>query len=126
MITFKVEDLKNMNAQLKAFSDFLRSLNVSEDDVFLCRLVSCELIANVIRHGGEAADFTGELLSDKISITVTAESQKNVNLTPPIPDVFAESGRGLYIINAVSLNGINRGERGELRVYIKRTHENNV
>lgn len=121
MISFKVENLKNMNAQLKCFLDFLRSVNVSEDDVFYCRLVSCELIANVIRHGGEAADFRGELLSDKISITVTADSQENVDLNPALPDVFAENGRGLYIINAVSVDGINRGERGELKVYIKRT-----
>ena len=94
MISFRVENLKNMNAQLKAFLDFLRSLDVPEDDVFFSRLVACELIANVLRHGGEAAAFTGELLSDKISITVTAESQKNVNLTPSLPDVFAENGRG--------------------------------
>lgn len=121
MITFKVESLKNMNAQLKAFLDFLRSVGVPEDDVFYCRLVACELIANVLRHGGEAADFAGELFADKISISVTAESQKNLNLKPSLPEAFAESGRGLYIINAVSINGINRGESGELKVYIKRT-----
>lgn len=121
MVSFKVENLKNMNAQLKAFTDFLRSCDIDENDVFLCRLVSCELISNVIIHGGESADFKGELLDDKISISVTAESQRDINLTPSRPDVFAESGRGLYIINAVSLNGVNRGEGGELSVFIKRT-----
>lgn len=121
MIRFKVENLKSMNARLNAFTDFLRSCGIAEDDVFLCRLVSCELIANVIRHGGETADFAGELLADKISITVAAESRKNFDLNPPLPDVFSEGGRGLYIINEVSVNGINRGEDGELRVFIKRT-----
>lgn len=121
MITFKVDNLKNMNVQLGAFADFLKSQQLADEDVFLSRLVSCELISNVIRHGGDCAVFKGELLGDKISITVTARSQANINLNPAMPDVFSEGGRGLYIINAVSMNGIERGEEGELRVFIKRT-----
>lgn len=121
MITFKVDNLANMNAQLRVFADFLRAQKLADEDVFLSRLVSCELISNVIRHGGDSAEFKGELMVDKISITVTARSQANINLNPAMPDVFSEGGRGLYIINAVSMNGIERGEDGELRVYIKRT-----
>lgn len=121
MITFKVDNLKNMNAQLRAFAEFLKDRNIADEDVFLSRLVSCELISNVIRHGGDAAEFKGELLVDKISITVTARCQSNINLSPAKPDVLSEGGRGLYIINAVSMNGIERGNDGELRVYIKRS-----
>lgn len=121
IVEFRVDDLKAMNTKLAAFSDFLRSQQIADEDVFFCRLVSCELISNVIRHGGESAGFRGELMPDKITITVTAQSQKDLPLCPEKPDVFAESGRGLYIINAVSSGGIERGEDGELRVYIKRT-----
>lgn len=121
MITFKVDNLKSMNAQVSVFADFLKAQDIAEEDVFLSRLVSCELISNVIRHGGDIAFFKGELLLDKISISVTAESQKGINLTPPKPEVLSEGGRGLYIINAVSMSGIERGEDGELKVYIKRT-----
>lgn len=121
MITFKVDNLKNMNIELSAFVDFLRAQNIADEDVFLSRLVSCELISNVIRHSGETAEFKGELLIDKISITVTAQSQSVINLTPAKPSVLSEGGRGLYIINAVSMNGIERLPNGELRVYIKRT-----
>ena len=121
MITFKVDNLKNMNVELGTFVDFLKAQQISDEDVFLSRLVSCELISNVIRHSGETAEFKGELLLDKISITVTARCQSEIDLTPVKPNVLSESGRGLYIINAVSMNGIERGENGELRVYIKRT-----
>lgn len=110
-----------MSAQLAAFAEFLKSSDIAEEDVFLSRLVSCELISNVIRHGGEAAVFRGELLADKISISVTALSQEGIDLTPVKPDLLSESGRGIYIINAVSMDGIARGENGELRVNIKRT-----
>ena len=34
MITFKVDNLKNMNACLEQFLQFLRSSDVSDDDVF--------------------------------------------------------------------------------------------
>lgn len=110
-----------MNIKLGAFTEFLKARDISDEDVFLSRLVSCELISNVIRHGGDTAEFKGELMVDKISITVTAKSQADINLNPSKPSVFAEGGRGLYIINAVSMNGIERGEGGELRVFIKRT-----
>ena len=59
MITFKVDNLKNMNDCLKPFLEFLRSFGVTDDDVFDSRLVSCELITNVIRHLGETANFEG-------------------------------------------------------------------
>ncbi len=121
MITFKVDNLKNMNTQLRAFADFLRGQNIADEDIFLSRLASCELITNVIRHSGEAAEFKGELLVDRIAITVTADCQRGLDLKAEAPDVFAEGGRGLYIVNCISINGIERGDCGELRVYIKRT-----
>ncbi len=117
MITFKVDNLKNMNAELKAFADFLRSRDIADEQVFLSRLVSCELITNVIRHGGEAALFRGTVLVDKIEISVRAQSLDGVNLNPSLPDVLAENGRGMYIIKSVG--EVERGAAGELRVYIK-------
>ena len=35
-------------------------------------------------------------------------------------DVFSESGRGLYIVRSVIWGDIERGEKGEVTVYIKR------
>lgn len=121
MVVFKIDDLQNMTARLKIFADFLREQNVTEEDVFFSRLVSCELLSNVIRHGGGTAEFKGTLLSDRIEISVTAKGQEGVNLTPAKPEVLSEGGRGIYIINAVSMSGIQRGEGGELKVYIRRT-----
>ena len=101
MITFKVDNLKNMNAELKSFADFLRLSGADDDDIFASKLVSCELITNVIRHGGDEAEFTGTLTGDRIIITVSAESLKGVDISRPAPDVFAESGRGLYIVKSI-------------------------
>ena len=40
MVTFKVNDLKNMNSQLKAFSEFLRLGGAGDDDIF-ASIVAC-------------------------------------------------------------------------------------
>lgn len=118
MITFKVDNLKLMNSELRAFAEFLRLNSISDEDIFASRLVSCELITNVIRHSGEAAEFTGELLPNAISITVTAKSLEGLNICTDVPDVFAESGRGLYIVRC--FGEIEKSEGGGLRVSIKR------
>ena len=119
MISFKIDNLKTMGTHLKTFADFLRLEGADDEDIFASKLVSCELITNVIRHGGDSAEFTGSLSHDTIVISVTAESFKNLDLSRPAPDVFAESGRGLYIIKSIC-SDIERGECGEIKVMITR------
>lgn len=102
MITFKVDDIRNMNAELRRFLDYLISCNVDEDTVFDSRLVSCELITNVLRHCKGAACFSGSLSGGDIIISVRPTVPTGKITVPELPDIFAESGRGLYIVNAVS------------------------
>lgn len=123
MISFKIDSLKNMSTHLKTFADFLRLSGADDEDIFASKLVSCELITNVIRHGGDSAEFTGTLSSDTIIISVTAESFKNLDISRPAPDVFAESGRGLYIIKSIC-SDIERGASGEIKVLIRRHCQN--
>ena len=118
MVTFKVDDLKQMNERLRAFADYLRSESVKEEDVFASRIVSCELISNVIIHGGGCADFCGELLSDFIKIAVNAAGFDGVNISPPMPDVLAENGRGMYIVRSICTL-VEKTDTG-IRVLVKR------
>lgn len=118
MITFKVDDLKEMSARLKTFAEDLRGCGVAEEDVFATRLVSSELISNVIIHGGEGAELKCELSEDKICISVLSPSFKGVNLSPPKPDVLQENGRGMYIVKSICLGEIERCDDG-VKVFIK-------
>ena len=102
MISFKVDDLREMNASLKKFLDYLESENVDADCVFDSRLVSCELISNVLKHCGEAAYFNGTLTCEEVVIDVRSERSMGVIPKSTLPEALAESGRGLYIVNAVS------------------------
>ena len=118
MITFKVDDLKEMSARLKTFAEDLRAFGVAEEDIFASRLVSSELISNVIIHGGEGAELECELADGKICIRVLSPSFNGVNLTPPKPDVLQESGRGMYIVRSICLGEIERCNDG-VKVFIK-------
>ncbi|MDE6667301.1 MAG: ATP-binding protein [Clostridia bacterium] len=118
MITFKVDDLKEMSANLKTFAEALRGFGVAEEDIFASRLVSSELISNVIIHGGEGAELECELLDGKICIRVLSPSFNGVNLYPPKPDVLQESGRGMYIVRSICLGEIERCTDG-VKVFIK-------
>lgn len=121
MITFKVDNLKNMNDCLKPFLDFLLRSGVTDDDVFDSRLVSCELITNVIRHLGETASFEGAVNAENIVISVSSESTDGKKIYAALPDVFAESGRGLYIVKAICCGNVE-SDGCSVKVYIKR-HE---
>lgn len=120
MISFKVDDLKFMNAELKTFLDFLEDEEVCEDGVFDSRLVACELITNVLRHEGETALFSGALCGDRVEIFVSSEGGgASFSVRATLPDVFAESGRGLYIINALCDGKVtleNGGVKAEVTV----------
>jgi anti-sigma regulatory factor (Ser/Thr protein kinase) len=101
MITFEVDDLKKMNSALQNFLNFLAGEDVCEDDLFDSRLVSCELITNVVRHCGEIARFSGDKNGNRIVIKVSSKNTSGCVIKPTLPDVFAESGRGLYIVNTI-------------------------
>ena len=102
MITFEIDDIRDMNVELKRFLEFLQSCGADDDALFDSRLVSCELITNVLRHCGGRAVFKGGLSGGVIEITVSAQNPTGEIRVPDLPSVLAESGRGLYIVNAVS------------------------
>lgn len=102
MITFEVDDLREMNTELAEFLDYLQGLGVDDDAVFNSRLISCELITNVLRHCGGSACFSGVFDNGEIVITVCATKPSGEICVPDLPSALAEGGRGLYIVNAIS------------------------
>ncbi len=119
MISFKVDDISNMNAALKEFLDYLEGENVDDDAVFDSRLVSCELITNVLRHCGGTACFSGVLNESGVVISVCATRPAGEISIPSLPCVLAEGGRGLYIVNSVSGGNVVISG-GKVTVTIKR------
>ena len=107
-----------MSESLADFSRRLKSLGIREDAIFFSRLAGCELMTNAIRHGGAEAEFEGEILADRIRITVTS-ADGSFALSATLPDLLSESGRGLYIVRSVCIGEIERDGKA-LTVYIKK------
>lgn len=91
---------------------------VREDAIFFSRLAGCELMTNAIIHGGAEASFEGEILADRIRITVTSVDG-SFAISATLPDLMSESGRGLYIVKSICIGEIERDGKA-LTVYIKR------
>ncbi|MCD8201515.1 MAG: ATP-binding protein [Clostridia bacterium] len=97
MISRKISDISQIDEILGEFSSHLTDCNLSDDAVFRSRLVACELLSNVFRHGGDEASFDGELRGDAVRIAVTGGSPALIS-DIYLPDVYEEKGRGLYIV----------------------------
>lgn len=115
---FEISDFEMMEAALRSFEAFLLRQNVDEEAVFDSRLISCELLSNVLQHTKGRAFLRGNICGDYIEIEVNS----TVRYRPPdktvCSDVYADSGRGLYLVDCLS----ERREctpSGGIKVYIK-------
>lgn len=119
MIKFELDDIRDLNARLNCFIDYLENFGVDDDGVFYSRLVACELLTNALRHSGGTACFSGLFSDGDVVITVRTDKAVDGLKIPSLPDALQESGRGLYIINAVS-DGNVVFEGGNVTVTLKK------
>lgn len=99
---FVLTSYEMLSRAMEEFSSFLRQNGVSEESVFNSKLVTSELVSNVFQHAGGTAILSGEIEADKIRIRVKSEN----GFRPPekscCSGVYAESGRGLYLVDTIS------------------------
>lgn len=98
---FEVEDYAAMKGAIDAFCRFLDGENVPEESVFHSKLAATELIGNVLQHAKGTARLCGEIKDGCVQMTVFS----SVRFVPPeksrLADVFAERGRGLFLVDEV-------------------------
>ena len=91
---------------------------IPQDKIFDCRLVVNELVGNVLRHSDGIA-FVASSVEDG-SVEIRIRSTKP--FFPPLASVCspteAESGRGLFLVDNVSVSRIVT-EDGEIKVLVK-------
>ena len=100
-MVFEIEHYQTMHAAIAKLCDALQSLSVPSERVFDSKLVVSELVGNVLRHADGKATLRGEVNGEFIELTVLS----SVAFFPPEKsrpaDVYAESGRGLFLVDAV-------------------------
>ncbi len=117
-MVFEMKDYDDFKAAVERFCAFLCERKISPEVVFDCKLVAHELVGNVFQHAGGGARLCVEIENGCIQIAVRAEK----GFCPPkesvCPDVMAERGRGLYLVDKASVERIFT-EEGDILVRIK-------
>ena len=109
---FQVDDQGALKSALEVMCSALERAAVSENAVFDCKLVANELLVNALRHGGGHALFSAEMGADEIVIRVRSGLPFCPPRAPVCSDVDAECGRGLFLVDALSVSRSYSEEEG--------------
>lgn len=104
-----------------ALRDFLRRRATHDSDLCAAESIVAELIANVVRHGRGAAEFKLDWRDQHPVLCVFDHGPGFAG--PPVStlsDPTAESGRGLAIVRAFSLD-VQLGNQPEGGAYVRVT-----
>lgn len=98
---FEIDNYSSMQDAIARFCLFLSQNEVPDERVFDSRLVANELVGNVLRHAQGRARLHGEIREGFVELAVFS----SVSFTPPKTtqqaDLYAEHGRGLYLVDSV-------------------------
>lgn len=115
---FEIDNYTSLRGAMEAVSQLLAERNVASERVFDTRLVISELVGNVLRHAKTSATLGVIFSGECIELRVCSE----MPFVPPAVskkvEVFAESGRGLFLVDSVSEERTCTKD-GEIRVRIK-------
>ena len=116
-MVFDIENYLALRKAMDEFSAFLLAENVDKERVFDSKLAVYELIGNVLKHSGGSAKLHGEIADGKIRLKLIAEKPFCPPATANCADVYAENGRGLFLVDKLCEER-NFTENGELIIII--------
>lgn len=98
---FQAADSRAAYAMRHEFFQQLRQLcnGACEDEIGACGVIFAELVGNAVRHAPGALDISLEVSEGRVVLHVIDEGQ-GFSYDPRLPaDVWAESGRGLFLVS---------------------------
>lgn len=115
---FEIDDFNALRTALHQMCLKLTAEKIPEETVFQSKLVADELLSNVLQHGGGRAYLVAEREGDEIRISVRGSNDYRPPETSTCADVYAESGRGLFLVDRFCSRR-EFSEREGIRVFIK-------
>ncbi len=117
-MVFQVNNLSSMHEAIYAFCRYLQEQGVAPDLIFDSKLVASELLGNVLRHTQGGAKVKGEIKDGYFQLSIFSD----VTYIPPAvsknADVYAEHGRGLFLVDSVCVERTTE-EEGAILVKMK-------
>ena len=101
MMIFQVKDYATLQRALDGLCEELAVQKVHQDRVFDCKLVACELLGNVLKHGDGRADLQVELRGGDIVLKVLSQTVFALPKQIECSGLLSENGRGLFLVNTL-------------------------
>ena len=74
-------------------------MGVSDERAFDSKLVACELLANELKHAESETELFSEIKDGHIELKIFSRKPFKTPKNIVCSDMFAESGRGLFLVN---------------------------
>lgn len=116
---FKVNDCTTLQDALDGLCKGLSARGVEEERIFDCKLVACELLSNVLKHGDGKAELQLTLDSDHVALKVLSKTSFRLPKQIACSDILSENGRGLFLVNTLCEGEIfteNEGILAKIRI----------
>lgn len=117
-MTYEIINYATLRRAVDELCNFLFAQNVASDRVFDSKLVAYELLGNVLKHADGNAKLHFGLTPDFVELKITATELFFPVKRDSCSDVYAESGRGLFLVDQVAERFIT--EDGGMLIRIKR------
>lgn len=109
---FEIENYESLRRAVDRLCAFLSEENVPEERIFDSKLVAYELLGNVLKHATGGAKFCGEIYGEYVQLKIHGSQ----GFCPPrrgnCADVYAENGRGLFLVDSVCAERICTDDGG--------------
>ncbi len=114
---FKVKDCAAMQEALSALCAFLEGCQIPTEKVFDAKLVACELMSNALKYAGGETGVESDIKNGSIELKIYSKQFFALPKAVVCADLFAEHGRGLYLVHKLCKGKMNAEEDG-IRVII--------
>lgn len=98
---FDVHDADAARYARGEFTQRLQMENISPEDIAMAELVFMELLGNVVRYAPGRVEFAVDW-SGVAPVLHAIDRGSGFSYNPKLPDLFAESGRGIYMISVLT------------------------
>ena len=100
-MVFKIESYDALRASVEDFCGYLTVRKVPQGSIFDCKLVLYELLGNVLKHGNGKAEVRCVIEGNFVEMQISSEGTLALPRHTPCADVYAENGRGLFLVESV-------------------------
>ncbi len=102
-VQFTITTYEELKAATESLCDALKREGIPAERVFDCKLVAYELVGNVLQHSACSATLCVTCSTEQVCLTVCGEKGYIPPVTCVCPPCEAERGRGLYLVDSMSV-----------------------